>query len=659
LRRLLVPAAAAFAVKLAVLIQFWDHPLLQPHGELDTAYYARLAERVAAEGPLAPIGAFFVSPLYVYFLAAVLAAGGSLLTAQVVQIALGAVAVALLFATARYWFGERAAVAAAALAILTGIFSFNEILILQSALDPFLVSCALYALTRTVAGGSIAVSGGAGVSLALLALNRPNALASSAAAAVVVAIGEWKRQRIGHGILLAASLLAVLAANAVRNYAVSGEAVLIASHGGLNFYIGNHERADGTYTPIPGITPSIAGQAGDSARVAEAGTGRPLTPGEVSAYFTRRATEWMTAHPGAALKLWLCKTGILLNRIDVPLNYSYAFYANEPFSLLRLLTVGPWLLLPLGVTGLLWPPLRANRRAYWAWAMFVPVYGATVVAFFVTDRYRMPLFIPLCAASGAVLVRCFDHARARDFKALWRPATAVTLTAIVAFLDLGLNDGIGGEQTRRAVSLIEQGSFDEARRYVERIAVDHDHPGVLRYRVARALLDANRPADAAPLLIEAIALDGPQDALRLVLGEALLRSGRPGEALKQFAGIEDQVKGTTADSALDFGTLALEQGAVREAITWLQMAVQRGPDRAEAHEKLGVALFLNGVPSAARPYLERACQLDPGSASARLNLAAVLAELGRFTEARIQAIEAQRLDPLEPRAAALLKALQK
>jgi hypothetical protein len=179
LRRLLVPAAAAFAVKLAVLIQFWDHPLLQPHGELDTAYYARLAERVAAEGPLAPIGAFFVSPLYVYFLAAVLAAGGSLLTAQVVQIALGAVAVALLFATARYWFGERAAVAAAALAILTGIFSFNEILILQSALDPFLVSCALYALTRTVAGGSIAVSGGAGVSLALLALNRPNALAST------------------------------------------------------------------------------------------------------------------------------------------------------------------------------------------------------------------------------------------------------------------------------------------------------------------------------------------------------------------------------------------------------------------------------------------------------------------------------------------------
>ena len=115
--------------------------------------------------------------------------------------------------------------------------------------------------------------------------------------------------------------------------------------------------------------------------------------------------------------------------------------------------------------------------------------------------------------------------------------------------------------------------------------------------------------------------------------------------------------GTSVESALDFGTVALEQNALPEAIRWLQIAVQRGPDRAEAHEKLGVAIFLNGDAAAARPYLERACHLDPGSASAHLNLASVYAELGKFPEARIQALEAFRLDPAEPRAAALLKAL--
>ena len=662
MKPLLVLGAAAFAVKLVVLGQLWDHPLLQPHGELDTAYYVTLAGRIASEGVLAPIGAF-VSPLYVYFLAATFAAGGSLPAARLIQIALGAAAVVLLSATARHWFGERAALVSACLAILTGVFTFNEVLILQSALDPFLVSCALYTLTRTISGASGAWGAwgawGAGVSLGLLALNRPNALVYAVVAVAFVVVSEWRVRRIKHGVAVAAGLLIVLAGNSARIYAVSGDAVLIASHGGLNFYIGNHDHADGTYTPVPGITPSIAGQAGDATRVAESSTGRRLTPGEVSSYFVRQAFAWMTAHPADAFKLWVRKIGILLNRVDVPLNYSYAFYAREPGSVLRVLAVGPWLLLPLGLVGLFWPSLRTARRGYWGWAMFVPVYGAAVVLFFVTDRYRMPLFVPLCVTAGAMLVRCFDLIRARQFAALVRPAVAVALTAPVVFLNLGLDNGIGGEQTRQAVWLVEQGSFGEARRYVDQISLHHSHPGVLRFRVAQALLDAGRPNDAVPLLFEAIDIDGPQPAIRLELGEALLKSGRPGEALKQLSGIEDQVAGVSVESALDFGTLALEQGATREAIRWLQIAVERAPDRAEALEKLGVAIFLTGDAPTARPYLERACRLDPESASAHLNLAAIYAELGRFAEARAQAREALRLDPSEARATDLLKALPK
>ena len=70
--------------------------------------------------------------------------------------------------------------------------------------------------------------------------------------------------------------------------------------------------------------------------------------------------------------MWIRKIRILLNRVDVPLNYSYAFYAREPFSFLRVLIVGPWLLLPLGLVGLFWPALRTSRHGYWVWAMFVP-----------------------------------------------------------------------------------------------------------------------------------------------------------------------------------------------------------------------------------------------------------------------------------------------
>jgi tetratricopeptide (TPR) repeat protein len=694
-RALVSIAATAFAVKLVVLIQLWNHPLLQPHGELDTAYYVALGRRLADEGVLAPIGAFFVSPLYVYFLAAVFALGGTLFTAQAIQIGLGAVGVGLLYATAGHWFGHRAALVGASLAILNGVFTFNEVLILQSALDPFLAAGVLYALTRTIAGGRAGTFATAGASLALLALNRPNALVFAVAAAAGVFVLQWRRGNVTGAAVLITSLVAVLAANAARNYAVSGEAVLIASHAGLNFYIGNHDRADGTYTPVPGITPSIAGQAGDSTRVAESNAGRALTPGEVSDYFVRRAVDWITTHPADALRLTIRKAAILLNRVDVPLNYSYGFYAREPFSFLRVLVVGPWLLLPFGVVGLFWPALRVNRLAYWVWAMFVPVYGAAVVAFFVTDRYRLPLFVPLCAAAGAALLRFFDLLRARHVGPIARPAAAVAMAALVTFAPLGLDNGVGGEQTRKAVWLVEQASFDEARRYVREISREHSHPGVLRFRVGRALLDAGRPAEAAPLLAEAMTIDGPRPAIQFALGESLLRSGRSSEsvahleaaynshhdvartgpllvralvhagrtndAVRRLSAMPDSVAQADAagEVALDFGTLALERQAIGEAIRWLELAVERAPARAEAQEKLGVAIFLRGDPKTALPHLERARHLDPTSASAHLNLAVVYAELGMFAAARSLTAEALRLDPGEPRAAALLKALPK
>lgn len=705
-RTLAAVAATAFVVKLTVLLQLRNHPLLQPHGELDTAYYIELGERLATEGLLAPVGSFVVSPLYVYFLAAVFAAGLPVFAAQLIQVVLGAAAVALSFATARHWFGERSALVAATLAILTGLFTFNEVLVLQSALDPFLVSSALYVLTRTTAGGGWHAFAGAGIFLGLLSLNRPNALVFAVAAAVGVVVYQWRDKtgpsgratrplprRLGYAAVLVVSLIAILGVNAVRNYTLSGEAMLIASHGGLNLYIGNHERADGTYTPVPGITPSIAGQAIDAKRVAESRAGRILSPGEVSSYFAWQAADWMTGHPVDALHLTARKAAILLNAVDVPLNHSLAFYAREPGSLLRLLAVGPWLLLPLGLVGLVWPALRVHHRGFWLWASFVPLYGASVVVFFVSDRYRMPMFVPLCATAGAASVRLFDLARTRRWAALGWPAAALTALTLLAFADLGLDNGIGGEQTRRAVLLVEQGAIDEARRYVAQVAPRHSHPGVLQFRVGEALSDAGRYGDAAALFEGAMAADGPQPAIRLALGDALLNrgevhraighleaafdqgfrvdvagpllvralalAGRGDEAARRLPGVPDSAaSGPSAGIvALDFGTVALEHSAAFEAIRWTRIAVARLPDNAEAHEKLGLALFLTGDARSAAPALERARDLDRGSASAHLNLAAVYAALGRFDEARRLANEARRLDPAEPRIKALLDAL--
>ncbi len=86
---------AALAARLALVALLGDHPLLQPSGGLDGGAYLDLARRVASgdlllRGVPAP---FFVSPLYVYFAAAVFAlAGGSLRAVLLVQALLGAAA---------------------------------------------------------------------------------------------------------------------------------------------------------------------------------------------------------------------------------------------------------------------------------------------------------------------------------------------------------------------------------------------------------------------------------------------------------------------------------------------------------------------------------------------------------------------------------------
>lgn len=699
---MVVVLATAFVVKATVLAQLGGHPLLQPHGELDTTYYIELGQQVASSGPLAITEPFFISPLYVYFLAGVFKAGGSLMAVKVVQILLGTAAVGLLCLTTRQWFGERVAWIAAGLTTFTGLFTFSEILILQAALDPFLAACSLSFIARTQADDRRWPAVAAGVSTALFALNRPNALAYGLIAPALIALASRRRDAgrapgfslsapAGRAALFLAGLLLVLAPNALRNYVVSGEVVVISSHGGLNFFIGNSAEADGVYHRVPGITPSIVGQVRDATRVAEAAAGRRLSTGEVSRYFYRLAWEWTTAHPAAALGLLGRKIALVLNETNVPLNYSYAYYSHDEASLLRALVFGPWMLVPLGLVGLFLPSMRISRPGFWVWASFVPIYGLSVAAFFVSDRYRMPLLVPLCATAAATLVWLFDRLRARQAAGLVVPAIALALVAMLTNWNLGLDDGRGGERTREAVWLVEQGSYEEARRYVASVSSDHSHPGVLRFQVGEALMAAGRYDDAIDLLREALEIDRDRAAIHLALGQALLAARRADEAIphltsavdagfrpevsgpwlvralaslgrgeqvvKLVATLPDEVAASRPEVALDLGATALEFGAPAPAERWLRLAVALAPTDADAHEKLGVARLLLKRPDEALSPIETACRLDPSSASARLNLAVVYAQLGRFDEARVQAEEAVRLDPHEPRAADLLRAL--
>jgi Flp pilus assembly protein TadD len=675
-------------LKCVVVWQLADHILLQPDAGLDTSIYLTLGRQVLAGDLALGPGLYFVSPLYIYFTAAVLAVGDSLTLIRVVQIALGTAAVGLIWWTAREWAGERAAWLAGGLAGLTGLFTFYESLLLQAALDPFLTAAALAALARALCRSHPASFAAAGIAFGVQSLNRPNILI--AAGGLVVLLLVAKRWR-GAGLTVA-GLLLTLAPMTVRNAAVAGEWSPVSSHGGLNFYIGNNPQAGGAYAAVEGITPSIAGQRQDARRVAEAAAGRPLDDGEVSAFFYGRALDWIRSQPAAALALFARKLSYVFNSAHLSLNFSYPFYALDAGTLLRALIVGPWLLIPLGLAGLAMLGFRLRSASFLVWAAFVPLYAVAVALFFVAERYRLPLLVPLCVGGGAAIDAVISGLSGRRPRETAILLGACVVLGVAANWPLGLDNARAEERTRmaeRSASLHRPGDADA---WADRAETIHRSPGVLHFRVGRALLAAGHPEPALKHLRKAAEIDAGQPEVQFALGQALLDAGQAADAVPHLrralsAGVRPDLAGFDLARALaatgdrgralevlravkpakqddaaswfGMGQLAEQLRDLRLAARYYGEAARADSSGSNPRERLGLMLALLGDDEGAVRELELAVKLDPADATARLNLAAVCVQVGRLDEARFHAREALRLDPAYVKARELLNKLSK
>ena len=705
--------AAVFAAKLVVVLQLRDHPLLQANAGLDTTIYTTLASQVLAGNlSLAP-GLYFVSPLYIYFLAAVFSWSGALVTVRVVQIALGTAAVWLIFLGARAWYGERAGWIAAVLAAFTGLFTFHEALVLQAALDPILTSATLTTLAFALRGARDAEPGRSvthnapqalawftlsGVAFGAQTLNRPNVLVPCVVVVALLAIARRWRPAIA----LAAGLVIALSPVVIRNVIVAGDWSPASSHGGLNFYIGNNADANGMYRPVPGITPNITGQQEDARRVAEGAVGRSLDDAEVSAYFYGLGWTWVRLHPGQALALFARKLGYVFSAAFITLNYSYPFYAYDERTLLAVLFVGPWLLVPVGLVGLAIGAPRDRRFEYFAWLSFVPAYAIAVAVFFVTERYRLPILVPLCVGAGMAgdaiwrVVRPPSKGAAsstrgtRRFQPELYALVAIVPLAVLVNRPVHVDDGRAEERTRMAEAMVARDRFDEAEAWVEKAERGHPSPGVLHFRVARLYIVHRQPERAIEHLKKALQIDPNQPEVDYAYGQALVDAGRPKEAIPHLqnalrAGVRIDLAGydmaralaaignragalqilqtvkpenpRDADSWDALGQLALQLESPSLAAAFFNQAVAAAPNASKPLVDLGLALAMMGRYPEAIANFERGLLIDPNDPAAQLNLAVAYAETGRVADARAHAQEALRLKPDYAKARQFLAAL--
>ncbi len=206
--------------------------------------------------------------------------------------------------------------------------------------------------------------------------------------ALTVGRGEPLKSRIlpalGAVAVLMGGVYAGCAPVWYHNYFVAKDRVLLSAHDGLNFYLGNHATANG-YTKIPaGLRASQDGLLKDSLTIPEKIAGHPLKRSEVSAFWKKKGSDFVSQHTSA----WLRLIGLKFA------NFWNAFQYDD-LSILKLVrdedAAPPGLrfgfVAALGLPGLLLCWLRWPRSRWVAGATLLHM--AALMPVFITERYRL------------------------------------------------------------------------------------------------------------------------------------------------------------------------------------------------------------------------------------------------------------------------------
>jgi 4-amino-4-deoxy-L-arabinose transferase-like glycosyltransferase len=515
------PILLVFCVAFALRIVFLAEASSKPGFDLvymDSEYNLEWA-RALATGIWNPPydrlhkGPYFRAPLYPMFLGGLLKiSGGNLWFARSFQAILGSFSCVLAFLLARRCHGTRVGLVTGLLCAGYWVLIYFDSQFLLPVLLVFLALAGFYLLSLSLDRRSLPLAGLSGMILGLFAITRPNILAFFPFLVVwgLWAVpGTWRRRLLFAALLAAGAGLPPLAAT-VRNRVAGGDWVLVASQGGVNFFIGNNPQSNGMQAVVPGTRATWWGGYEDTVAIAEQSQGRTLRPSEVSSYWYGRAFKFIRNHPAAWLELTLRKSVALIGDVEIPNNAPYQARRGEYFTL-SVVPLGFGFLMALFAVGLPWLVPRSSgpgdiepRRALVVLILiFMAVYSATIVAFFVTGRYRVTL-VPFVAMGSAVgLVHGFDYLKARR----WRQAGLMGAAALLLFgllrMDVLNVKGETAAFVRLTVAQdhLQLGRLDEAIAELEQIRRTQMLAAPEVYiTLARAHLQRGRLADRAAVL---------------------------------------------------------------------------------------------------------------------------------------------------------------
>lgn len=427
----------AFALRLIAIFQYQAAPDFQdPIG--DSAAHVQRAWEILGGDLLGDRVYFDSAPLYPYFIALVFRfTDGSFLALRIVQAALGALGCVIVSLIARRLDAGRTAtqLIAGLAGACYATLAFLDIDLLMISLTVLLVVVCLWLLLRAHESGSRIEVLLAGVALGLAASDKLNLLLCVPVAAWFLAGSTARRpggRRWLRPMLFVAGTVAAILPITARNFVVGHDLVLVSSNGGVNLYIGNNDQARGTFHLPAESGLSNLDLEGSAAAVAEQALGRTLRPSEVSRFWARAAWRFALEHPLREAMLLGLKLRRLVGAYEIPNHLNLGYMAAEFIPVLRWMLVGAGLAFPLGVAGIGWRLARGATPVDRLLCGFAIAYSVSLLPFFITERYRLPLVPVLLVYAAWLLTELARGWRTRPRRIPPLAAIPILACAVVA-----------------------------------------------------------------------------------------------------------------------------------------------------------------------------------------------------------------------------------
>ena len=583
--------AALLLAGLAWRVGVWLEIRSSPYADLltvDGAWHHERALQIAAGRYREDV--FFRAPLYYYLLGMVYAvAGGTVKVAQAWQVAMSALTPLGLYLAARRAFGARAAMATLALAAFYAMFAYFAVgELVTVTLTLLLNSFGLWRLLVAIDSGRERDWLGAGLLFGLSAITRPDVLAFVALLPFWIL---WRHRKAGLDRRASIRAVAFLAAGVAlpllpvtaHNLFRGGDRVLVASQGGINFFIGNNPGADGVSPVVPEIE-AHHGDFEEHVPLARQALGRPeAKPSEISAYWAGRGRAFIFAEPAAWLRLELRKAYLYWNAHEIGNNRVIRFVTDRSV-LATHLSLKFWLVAPLAAVGL-WLAAQQGRDV-WPFVSYVAAYFGVTILYFVNARFRMPIVPVLLLLAGHAIVSL--PALIRE-----RPMRRAVLASLV-FVTVALAIWPYAPLARGEIN----GHFQDALMFAK--AGDRDN-ALREMLLARAL----KPESVAT---------------HLALGRMYLE--RFGDLPHSVESFEEAIRLAPGDPVPihDLGVAYLGAGRYADAEAQFRRVLQMAPTHVKALDNLAYALEKQGRNDEARPVYRRLLEIAPDFPGARAKL---------------------------------------